>query len=144
MNTITLSVSIAVSLSLGILSAQVEEEMLTIRQPVDIVTAVETAKRAAKHMGRDIDTHVITSATYFGDDALPFGPNLPQKEEVLRELAKEKGIPLPCWIVKFSQKTITADRVDDYIESTGITVFVSSPNQAAVVDYKFEDLPGGF
>jgi len=115
--------------------------MLTIRQPVDIVTAIDTAKRAAKHMGRDIDKHVITSASYFGDDALPFGPKLPQKEETLRKLAKEKGIPLPCWIVKFSQKTITADRVDDYIESTGITVFVSSPNQAAVVEYKFEDLP---
>lgn len=126
-------------LCLSVLAQDEEEEMLTIQQPVDIVTATATAIRAAKHMGKDVDSHVITSATYFGDDALPHGPNLSPREKTLRELAREKGIPLPCWMIKFSQRKITANRIDDYTETLGITVFVSAPNQAAVLDYRFED-----
>ena len=67
-----------------------DKEMLTIRQPVDIVTATATAIRAAKHMGRDVESHVITSATYFGDDALPHGPHsLPARKGFTKTRQRE-------------------------------------------------------
>lgn len=139
MKKIVASIMLVSGFSLFLIAQDADNEMLTIQQPVDIVTATATAIRAAKQMGRDVDRHVITSATYFGDEALPHGPTLPPLEKALRELAKEKGIPLPCWMIKLSQREITANRIDDYGEALGITVFVSSPKQAAVLDYKFED-----
>ena len=139
MKNLAVSITLVSLLCISIFAQDVDKKMLTIQQPVDIVTATATAIRAAKHMGRDVDSHIITGATYFGDDALPHGPSFSQREKTLRELAKEKGIPLPCWMINFSQRKITANRIDDYTESLGITVFVSSPKQAAVLDYRFED-----
>lgn len=120
------------------LLAEDKTEMLTVAQPVDIVSAVVTAKRAAASKGKEIEKYVVTSAFYFGDEALAKGST---RLKFWEDFAKEKGIKTPCWVIRFSQKKITADRVDDYIEMIGLTVFVSAINEAAVMQFKSEELP---